>query len=304
MIPNPALKKIGFSDLDRLVIFHADDIGMCQGSLSAYDDLLTFGLLSSAATMVPCPWFPAVGMFYRNHPNKEKLDIGVHLTLNSEWENFRWGPISTRDQASGLMDEDGYFYNNADDVHAHADIGAVKQELKAQIERALEEGIDITHIDTHMFSVFQPKLLPTYLELGWQYQVPAFIVRWSADQLMALGHDAEEAELLANIIQQAEADGMPLVDYVYMMPLNPVENRLDHARLVLGELPPGISYFLIHPVTDTLELRAMAPDWEARVADRDLFLNEEWRREVEAAGVHVIGYCELRELMRAGILSS
>ncbi|GAF81194.1 unnamed protein product, partial [marine sediment metagenome] len=83
MIPNPALKKIGFSDLDRLVIFHADDIGMCQGSLSAYDDLLTFGLLSSAATMVPCPWFPAVGMFYRNHPNKEKLDIGVHLTLNS-----------------------------------------------------------------------------------------------------------------------------------------------------------------------------------------------------------------------------
>ncbi len=298
MKPNPVMGKLGLSDTDRAIIFHADDIGMCQGSLSAYDDLISFGLLSSAATIVPGPWFPGVGMYYRNHPEKEKLDIGVHLTLTSEWERLRWGPISTRDPSSGLMDEEGYFYNNTDDVHAHAELGAVKQELKAQIDRALAAGIDITHIDTHMFSIFHPNLLPFYLELGWQYQVPAFVVRWSANQLVADGYNAEEAESLAKLIQQAEADEMPLVDFVYMMPLEPLENRFEHARQVLAELPTGISYFLIHPVTDSPELRAMAPDWEARVADRELFINEEWLREVKAAGVHVIGWRDLRELMR------
>lgn len=298
MKPNPVMSKLGLSDTDRAIIFHADDIGMCQGSLSAYDDLLSFGLLSSAATIVPGPWFPGFGMYYRNHPEKGKLDIGVHLTLTSEWERLRWGPISTRDPASGLMDEDGYFYNNTADVHAHAEMGTVKQELKAQIDRALAAGIDITHIDTHMFSNFHPNLLPLYLELGWQYQVPAFVVRWSANQLVADGYDAEEAESLAKLIQQAEADEMPLMDYVYMMPLEPLENRFEHARRVLAELPTGISYFLIHPVTDSPELRAMAPDWEARVADRELFINEMWLQEVEASGVHVIGWRDLRELMR------
>ncbi|NIS78695.1 MAG: ChbG/HpnK family deacetylase [Anaerolineales bacterium] len=300
MEPNPALKKLGLSNSDRVVIFHADDIGMCQGSLSAYDDLIAFGLLSSAATIVPCPWFPAVASYYRNHPEKEKLDIGVHLALTSEWEDFRWGPISTRDPASGLMDENGYFYNNTDDVLRHADVNAVKQELTTQIERALAAGIDITHIDTHMFAIFHSKLLPHYIELGWHYHVPAFIVRWSAEQLVADGQDADEAETLADIIQQTETDGMPLIDYVYMMPLEPLENRFEHARQVLAELPAGISYLLIHPVTDTPELRAMAPDWEARVADRELFINEAWKREVELAGVHVIGWRDLREQMRTG----
>jgi predicted glycoside hydrolase/deacetylase ChbG (UPF0249 family) len=300
MKPNPVMAKLGLSDSDRAIIFHADDIGVCQGSLSAYDDLLSFGLLSSAATIVPGPWFPGVGMYYQSHPEKKKLDIGVHLTLTSEWERLRWGPISTRDPSSGLMDEDGYFYNNTADVHAYAELGAVKQELKAQIERALTAGIDITHIDTHMFSIFHPNLLPFYLELGWQYQVPAFVVRWSANQLVAEGYDPEAAEALAKLIQQAETDEMPLMDSVYMMPLEPLENRFEHARQVLAELPTGISYFLIHPVTDSAELRAMAPDWEARVADRELFINEEWLHEVEAAGVHVIGWRDLRELMRTG----
>jgi len=300
MKPNPVMSKLGLSDSDRAIIFHADDIGVCQGSLSAYDDLISFGLLSSAATIVPGPWFPGFGMYYQNHPEKEKLDIGVHLTLTSEWETLRWGPISTRNPASGLMDEAGYFYNNTADVHAHAEMGAVKQELKAQIERALAAGIDITHIDTHMFSIFHPNLLPFYLELGWQYQVPAFVVRWNANQLVADGYDAEEAESLAKLIQQAETDEIPLIDFVYMMPLEPLENRFEHAKQVLAELPTGISYFLIHPVTDSPELRAMAPDWEARVADRELFINEEWLREVKAAGVHIIGWRDLRELMRTG----
>src|SRR3954463_10603061 len=104
---NPALKKLGFDEHDRVLIIHTDDIGMCQATLPAYENLLHAGLISSASAMVPCPWFPETARFCRGHPD---VDMGVHLTLNSEWDTYRWGPISTRDTASGMLDEQGYFY--------------------------------------------------------------------------------------------------------------------------------------------------------------------------------------------------
>jgi len=108
--PNPYLHKLGFSNTDRVVILHADDIGMCQGSVSAYADLLDFGLLSSAAMMTPCSWFPAAVNTYHQRQDTLQLDVGVHLTLNSEWTNYRWRPISTCDPGSGLLDAAGYFH--------------------------------------------------------------------------------------------------------------------------------------------------------------------------------------------------
>ncbi len=104
MTTNPFLKKLGFSDNDRAVIIHTDDIGMCHASVQAFKDLWAFGTISSGATMVPCPWFPAVAQMCRENPD---MDMGVHATLNAEWESYRWGPVSTRDASSGLMDEIG-----------------------------------------------------------------------------------------------------------------------------------------------------------------------------------------------------
>jgi hypothetical protein len=101
MDPNPVLRKLGFADDDRVVIIHADDIGMCQATMSAFADLVDFGLISSGAVMVPCPWFPQAAAYCRQHP---LVDLGVHLTLTSEWDGYRWGPVSTRDPASGLID--------------------------------------------------------------------------------------------------------------------------------------------------------------------------------------------------------
>ena len=108
MAPNPVLKKLGLSDEARVVIFHADDIGMCQASLAAYADLVGVGLISAASTMVPCPWFPATAAFCRANP--DRVDMGVHITLTSEWADYRWGPTSTCDPTSGLLDADGYMH--------------------------------------------------------------------------------------------------------------------------------------------------------------------------------------------------
>lgn len=278
---NPFLKKLGFSPTDRVVIFHADDIGMCQASVSAYADCVAFGLVSSAATMVPCGWFPAAAEFCRRQP---QADMGVHLTLTSEWDSYRWGPISTRDPASGLLDDEGYFYRAAADVAANGTETAVYRELKAQIERALAAGIPVTHIDTHMFAVY-PAFMDIYLRLSREYDVPAFALRPSA------------AQQLGRPLTAAEAQNRPLLDAWRAMSYEDHENRFEQARHYLDTLPPGLTYFLLHPAKETPELRAIAPDWRTRAADYRLFTSEKFRRHVRQNGVRVIGWRALKELL-------
>ena len=111
MQPNPVLKKLGFSNDDRVIIIHTDDIGMCQASVDAFADLVDFGLISSGAVMVPCPWFLEAAKFAVAHP---EADLGAHMTLTSEWETYRWGPVSTRDPETGLMDEEGFFHKRSE----------------------------------------------------------------------------------------------------------------------------------------------------------------------------------------------
>ena len=298
MEPNPYLKKLGFSNKDRLIIFHADDIGMCQASLAAYADMVDFGLLSSAAVMVPCPWFPATAAFIRNHPQREQLDIGVHLTLTSEWDSYRWGPISTTDPASGLLDDEGYFYRDEASFRAHGVVTAVQNEIAAQVDRAIAVGIDPTHIDNHMLSIFHPTFIPSYFLLAAQHKLPALMFRADTTAFEQIGIAANIAAFYEQTVLQLEEQGLPMFDTIYMMPLDDGENRREKAEAVLKTLPPGLTYFVIHPATDTSELRALAPDWRARVADYHLFTDEKWRQIVNNSGLQVIGYRILRDAMR------
>ena len=299
--PNPYLKKLEFSNADRLVILHADDIGMCQGSVAAYADLIASGILSSAAMMVPCSWFPAAVACYHQRQDTLRLDVGVHLTLTSEWDNYRWRPISTCDPGSGLLDGEGYFHALARYVHEQADGAAIEQELQAQIERALAAGLDITHVDTHILTLFEPRLLPHYFKLAQRYRLPAFMLRGDAAQWRGWGYDVETANALAALTQAVEEQGLPLCDHFHMMSLTEHEARLQEGRRALAACPAGITHFAIHPVKDGPELRAMAPDWRSRVADYELFIMEAWRQAIAESGVQVIGYRSLRDAMRAGI---
>ena len=296
MSANPLLKKLGLSNNDRAVIFHADDIGMSQSSLAAYKELIDYGLLSSAATMVPCGWFPATAVYCReNQNNHPHIDMGVHLTLTSEWEgSYRWGPISTRDKASGMIDNEGYFHSLAEPVQKSAKVDAVRREVEGQIDTALSAGIDATHIDSHMGTLFHEKFLQIYLETALKYQLPALMFR--SDALRAFGHITDENALA--YFQQLEDNGFPLLDGLEMMSLDQPENRIEEAKQRLENLPIGVSYFIIHPSTDTPEIRAIAPDWENRVADYELFLDDNWQKAVEASGVKVIGWRVLRDLIR------
>ncbi len=297
MRPNPVLKKLGFAPDDRLVIIHADDIGMCQASVAAYRDLVTAGLVSSAAVMVTCPWFPLVAEFCRHHPH---VDMGVHLTLTSEWYTYRWGPISTRDSATGLLDDEGYFYRTVRLLQEHADPAAVRVEWQAQIQAALTRGIDVTHVDTHMLSAIYPAYLEGYFNLSRQYRIPAMFLRSPSEQWMELRRDPETATYASAQVQSLEEAGLPLVDYFHGMSLewDTVSDRLEEAKQAFATLPPGITHFIIHPAADTPELRTIAPDWRCRVSDYEIFAGEALQTLIKNEGIHIINYRLLRDLMR------
>ena len=293
MRPNPFLKKLGFSDNDRAVIIHPDDIGMCHASVQAFKDLWAFGTITSGATMVPCPWFPAVVQMCRENP---EIDMGVHATLNAEWESYRWGPISTRDQSSGLMDADGYFHQWHPAVYQNARPEAVAAEANAQIDKALAAGIDVTHVDSHMGTIMNPLFIQLYIQAASSRLLPNLLPRLGAQGINLLGPGGPEK--LGPLLQQMEEMGVPVVDAVFIMPLEHGDDHIGVAKKLFDEVPAGITHFILHPSIDTAELRAIAPDWPARVADYNAFMSDELKAFIESEDIKLIGYRQIREAMR------
>ena len=297
--PNPVLRRLGFADDDRVVVLHADDIGMCQASITAWQRALDFGLLSSAATMVPCPWFHGTAQLCRERAGDSRLDMGVHLTLTSEWKNYRWGPIRSRNPATGLLDGDGLFHRLAEPVAAQAYLPAMADELRAQIDRALEQGIDVTHIDTHMLTLFHPRLLPVYARLGFEYGLPVFLLRSMASNMEEAGIPPGQAEEATQALAEAEARGFPLFDHLEVLSLSDAEDRHGEGMRAINAAPPGLTNLLCHMSVDTPELRAIAPDWRCRVGDADIFTSDAFAHDVAKSGVKVINFRILRDLVRS-----
>lgn len=295
MNPNPFLQKLGYSNSDRLVIIHTDDIGMCHASVQAFKDLWAFGSISSGATMVPCPWFPAVAQMCKENPD---MDMGVHATLNAEWESYRWGPVSTRDTASGLMDEAGYFHQWHPAVYENANPDAVDAELNAQIEKALTAGIDITHVDSHMGTIMNPKFIQSYVQAASRRLLPSMLPRLTAKGMELMGFHEAELMQYAPIMELLESMGIPMLDGLLFMPLNHDRDHIGVARQILGELPVGITHFIFHPSVDTPESRAISPDWQARVANYNAFMSDELKKFLESEDIKLIGYRAIREAMR------
>jgi chitin disaccharide deacetylase len=297
MSPNLLLKKLGYSETDRLVIIHTDDIGMCHASVQAFRDLWAFGTITSGATMVPCPWFPAVAQMCRGNP---AIDMGVHATLNAEWESYRWGPVSTRESASGLMDEAGYFHQWHQAVYDNAKPEEVEKEVNAQIERALSAGIDVTHVDSHMGTIMSPLFIQSYIQAASSRLLPSMLPRLTAKGIELMGMGEQERLAYMPIMQMLESIGLPMLDGLLSMPLNePNEStQMEIAKDLLGNLPEGITHFVLHPSIDTPELRAIAPDWESRVANYKVFMSDELNRFLEREDFKLIGYRAIRDAMR------
>ena len=299
------LERLGFQPTDRVVILHADDIGMCHATLPAFENLLDANLTSSYAIMTPCPWAGAALEIAR----QAGADVGVHVTLTSEWQHYRWKPLSTPDRQSGLFDAVGFFPRDCDEIGTHASEAAARLEMAAQFQFFADRGVNPSHMDTHMGSSFHPNLLRTYVDTALEHGVPALFP--NPEILFSwMGHASyERAVSLAPLLIER---GFPTIDHVVGMPLSndpksrddEFEVRLETARMTLEKLQPGVTHFAFHPSVDTLELRAICPDWRSRVGDERVFRSRELREFLHGQGIHVIGYQPLKALIPARSSSS
>lgn len=290
---NPFIRKLGFSENDRVVITHADDVGMCQASIQACEDLFNFGTLTSGAVMVPCPWFPAAADLQKRLP---QADLGAHLVLTSEWQHYRWRPLTS---GGSLYDAEGFFPRSDAEVQEKGDPDEVAMELEAQIERALAFGLDLTHADMHMGAIASPKFIPVYIQLISRYRLPPLIPHGSEEDYLSFGVDAEAFQMVQALMEYLEEQGIPMVDHAMGLPLDDPRRHLDVARRMFGGMQPGLTHFLLHPSVDTPELRAITPDWECRVENYRTFMSDELRQCLEEEDIKLIGYRPVREAMRS-----
>jgi hypothetical protein len=271
-------ERLGYGPDAKLLIVNCDDLGSSHAANVGVYEALRHGLATSATLMVPCPWAREAASRYRGE------DVGVHLTLNAEYELYRWGPIT---HAPSLLDGDGGFPRTVEDVWDHADLDEVRRELRAQVERAIYWGFDVSHLDSHMGTLqLRPEFFDVYLDLAIEFRLP-----------LRLSGAATEPAIGFPFRQRAEEEGVVAPDhFVYVRGIG-TRRVLERT---LFELRPGVTEIYVHPATDTPELRALAPDWAGRVDDHDLVCHDDSVRALaERAGVTLIGYRPLRALMRA-----
>lgn len=235
--------KLGYPEGARLLIIHADDLGMAHSVNAASFEALTDGYVNSASIMMPTPWVAEVAAFAKTHP---ELDLGLHLTLTSEWTNYRWGPVG-RDAVNSLLDKDHYFHGLCHEMAETATAAEVELELRRQVEQALRMGIIPTHLDSHMGCLVFTKeaFFLAYLSVARDFDLPTLI-----DQESLSGSSAHLAKYVAP------------TDLVVDRILGaPVERQGDFKATydeMLTRMGPGVSVLLLHCAYDNAEMQAAA----------------------------------------------
>ena len=284
----------------RTVIAHVDDVGMCHGANVAFEELSGAGLITCGSGMVPCPWFSEAAALAARDPS---LDLGVHLTLNSEKRPYRWRPLTGAGTASGLIDESGHMWPDVESLRRNVVPEAAEEELRAQIERALAAGIDVTHLDAHMGAVMAPELVDVYLALGRDYRLPIVFPRTVRHydikhNLGDLDDDFYDAKAA-----QAQAEGQVLFDRIFETPWRPSKDRHAVYGGLFEAVPEGLSFFALHPNAPG-EFEFIEPaEASVRVGEYDLFRDRRFLDLIESLNLDFIGFRRIREVYQARLES-
>jgi predicted glycoside hydrolase/deacetylase ChbG (UPF0249 family) len=271
------VERLGHPPDARLLIVNCDDLGSSHAANVGVYEALRSGVATSASLMVPCPWAREAAARYRGE------DVGVHLTLNAEHDLYRWGPVT---HAPSLLDGDGGFPRTQEDLWEHADLDEVRRECRAQVERAILWGFDVSHLDSHLGTLeLRPEFFDVYLELAVDFRLP-----------IRLGSASTERSIGFPFRSLAAEEGVLFPDHVVRVGRGGSRRAVEQA---LVDLPPGITEVRAHPAIDTAELRALAPEWGASVDDYDLVTGHTTLGALaRRAGVGFIGYRQLRDLQR------
>src|SRR5689334_19454464 len=280
-------ERLGYPRDAKLLIVHADDLGMAHSVNVATMKALATGLVTSGSIMVPCPWLSEIAAYARANP---QADLGLHLTLTSEWTQFRWGPVSPKDRVASLLDNNGYFRLTESEAAKYADPKEVELEIRAQIERARSLGIVPTHLDSHMGTLYQNKaLFDVFMRVAREQKLPVRVAKsWFT-----------RADFLAESLSANDV----FIDRV--LDINPSVPPQDWAKFysdALRQLEPGVTEIVIHLAYDDAEMRGATsdhPNWGAawRQRDFDFFTSDAFRKVLAENKIKLITWRDVGKLI-------
>jgi predicted glycoside hydrolase/deacetylase ChbG (UPF0249 family) len=277
------VERLGYPADAKLLIVHADDLGMAHSVNAATIKAFESGMVNSGSIMIPCPWLPEIAAYARSHP---EADLGLHLTLTSEWTSYRWGPVLPKDRVSSLLDSSGYFYLTEREAASRAKATEVESEIRAQIDRARAFGIKPTHLDSHMGTLYQNKtLFEVLLRVARENHLPILLPK----DLLASTND------LSSILTQNDI----AIDRVITIGPNvPADGWSKFYSDAIKSMQPGVTELIIHIAYDDEEMRGATadhPDWGAawRQRDSQFFTSDTFRRLLQENQVKLVTWREI-----------
>ncbi len=282
------VERLGYKKTDRLLIINNDDAGMCHAANSATMKGMEEGMISSATIMMPCPWSNEMIVYAKENPDK---GFGVHLTLTAEWKNYRWSTLTSREQVPGLYDPQGYMWKDVEEVYAASNTQEALIEGRAQIQKALDAGVPVTHIDSHMGTYqYAPEYMHIYLQLAEEYNLPVRMP--SAATLQRMGApDFREICRQKGIICPDYFIHEEFADYKE-------ENLEQFWTNYLKALKPGVTEIYIHGAVEGDEIRAITGSAPTRIKELAFFSSDQLKQLLKEEGIIVISYRPLFELQR------
>lgn len=283
-------ERMGYKKTDKLLIVNNDDAGMCHAANMATVEAMENGLISSATIMMPCSWSNEMVKYAKENPDR---GFGVHLTLTSEWKNYRWGTVASRNDVPGLYDEQGYMWKGVMEVYKASNPGEALIEGRAQIRKALDAGVPVTHIDSHMGTYqYSPDYMLIYLQLAEEFNLPARMP--SAKTLQDMGAPAFR--------DLCKEKGIIHPDYFIHeeLELYKTENVEEFWTNYIKNLQPGVTEIYIHAAKEGDEIRAITGSAPKRIKELEFFTSDGLKKLIEEEGIIVISYRPLFELQQKG----
>jgi predicted glycoside hydrolase/deacetylase ChbG (UPF0249 family) len=280
-------ERLGYPADSKLLIVHADDLAVAHSVDSASFDALDKNAITSASIMVPCPWLTEVALYAKAHPD---ADLGLHLTLTSEWKTYRWGPVESKDKVPSLLDPSGYLWPETPSAVSHVKPEEAEREIRTQVEFAVASGIHPTHLDTHMGALFSsPELFAAFVKIAHEYKLPFFAPRLPGEgaKLLSLLQEKDiivDSVVIANPTIQANAWMSFYID-------------------AIKNMKPGLTEMIVHLGHDDAELQAVMmdhPDYGAawRQRDYDIVTSPEFKKALQENKIILVKWKDLQKLLK------
>lgn len=284
-------EKLGYPAGKKVIMLHADDAGMCEEANIAVKQLLLDGHIQSAAAMPPCPWFEDMIEWAKAHP---RIDVGLHLTLTSEWKTYRWGPVAPAEDVPGLIDEEGKLWHEVPQVVQHATPEEVAREVRAQIEKSLAMGYKPDHIDTHMGTLYgSPEFAKEFLKIAMEYGIPANAINLS-DSVVAAHFKASGYPVSDELIQFMESYTLPKLDFFTSAPKGDTyEHKVEAFKQLIKSLPAGLTEIIFHPSIETDNIKTITASWQQREWEAKMFADPDLIKFFEDEGIIFTNWKEI-----------